>query len=278
MFVRFYQRIHWITTFLSVLTGVFIWRERRAHQQIIHLTSELNDIQKRYNELALAFADQAAMARENARLRDEAQQAAASAERERLARDLHDAVTQTLFSAGLIAEILPRLFAENPAEGEKKLEDLRRLTRGALAETRSLLTELRPTALVETPFCDLIRQLIEAATGRTRLIVNLSVEGETVLLPDVQTNLYRIAQEALSNVVKHARAEHLTVKLTYQPDSVALHIQDDGRGFNLNSVPADHFGIRIMNERATSIQAALNIESILEQGTTIAVRWPCGDC
>lgn len=274
MFVHFCQYLRRIAPLFGTLGGLLLWRERRAHRQIAHLTAELKTLQKQYDELALAFADQAAVAQENARLRDEARQAAASAERERLARDLHDAVTQTLFSAGLIAEILPRLFAENPAEGEKKLEDLRRLTRGALAETRSLLTELRPTALVETPFCDLLRQLIEAATGRTRLTISLTTIGNTVLPPDVQTNLYRIAQEALSNVVKHARAERLTVTLNYHDDSAELSIRDDGRGFELHHIPADHFGIRIMHERAAAIQADFNIDSQIEKGTNIFVRWP----
>lgn len=273
MFVRFIHRFPVLTTLLGTLS-VFVFRDRYAHNRIQQLSAEIVEMKQRYQDLALAFADQAVMAKENARLREEAQKAAAGAERERLARDLHDAVTQTLFSAGLIAEILPRLYAENPVEGEKKLEDLRRLTRGALAEMRTLLTELRPAALVETPFCDLLHQLIEAATGRTRLIINLSIQGETVLPPDVQTNLYRIAQEALSNVVKHARAEHLWVALNYQTDSADLSIEDDGRGFDLNNIPADHFGIRIMNERAASIQAALTINSTFDKGSRIAVRWP----
>lgn len=264
--------VTWVGCFVWI--GGWLFRERNQRQHIARMRADLALAQAQIEDLTLAVADHAQRALENAQQRDEAQRAAVSAERERLARDLHDAVTQTLFSAGLIAEILPRLYAENPAEGEKKLDDLRRLTRGALAETRSLLTELRPAALVETPFCDLLRQLIEATTGRTRLAITLTMEGDDVLPPDVQTNLYRIAQEALSNVVRHARARNLEVDLHYKLTEVNLSLRDDGRGFDPTDIPADHFGVRIMAERAASIKAALKVDSTVDSGTRITVRWP----
>jgi signal transduction histidine kinase len=143
-------------------------------------------------------------------------QTAVAAERNRLARDLHDAVTQTLFSASLIAEVLPRLWERNPAEAERRLEELRQLTRGALAEMRTLLLELRPTALMEVELADLLRQLTEAITGRARVSVTLTVEGYHPLSPDVRVALYRIAQETLNNVAKHAGANQAVVNLRYE--------------------------------------------------------------
>ncbi|HZD56242.1 MAG TPA: cache domain-containing protein, partial [Anaerolineales bacterium] len=114
----------------------------------------------------LALAQRAALAIENAQLYEQAQLAATIEERQRLARDLHDAVTQSLFSSSLIAEVLPRLFERNPEEGHKRVEELRQLTRGALAEMRTLLMELRPSALEEAELTDLLRQLREAFVGR----------------------------------------------------------------------------------------------------------------
>ena len=128
-------------------------------------------------DLLVAFADQAAIAIENARLYEEAQQVAASQERSRLARDLHDAVTQTLFSASLIAEVLPALWENDPAEGRQLLGELRQLTRGALAEMRTLLLELRPAALVEANLGDLLRQLAESVSGRTGIPVAVVAGG-----------------------------------------------------------------------------------------------------
>ena len=140
-----------------------------------------------------SIADQLGVAVENARLYEQSEQAAVAAERSRLARDLHDAVTQTLFSASLIAEVLPRIWERNPEEGRRRLDELRELTRGALAEMRTLLLELRPSALVDAPLNDLLRQLAESITGRARVPVTVEVEGECALPPEVKVALYRIA-------------------------------------------------------------------------------------
>jgi len=162
-----------------------------------------------------SIADQLGVAIENARLYEQAERAAVAAERSRLARDLHDAVTQTLFSASLIAEVLPRIWERHPDEGRRRLEELRELTRGALAEMRTLLLELRPSALIEAELGDLLRQLAESITGRARVPVSVEVEGECALPPEVKVALYRIAQEALNNVAKHAAASQAAVSLRY---------------------------------------------------------------
>ena len=129
-------------------------------------------------ELAQTFGSKIVLAIENAQLRDQLAQAAASAERSRLARDLHDAVTQTLFSASVIAEALPRIWDKNPDEGRNGLQELRQLTRGALAEMRTLLLELRPAALTEKPLGELLGHLADAFVGRTRVPVDLRVSGD----------------------------------------------------------------------------------------------------
>jgi signal transduction histidine kinase len=148
------------------------------------------------------IADQAAIAIENASLYQQAQELAAAQERQRLARDLHDAVTQTLFSASLIAEVLPRIWERDPEEGQRRLKELRELTRGALAEMRTLLLELRPAALVEARLTDLLHQIAESITGWARVPVTVEVEGECDLPLEVKVALYRIAHEALYNMAK----------------------------------------------------------------------------
>jgi len=223
--------------------------------------------------LTLAFADQAALAIENARLHAQAQQVAAQDERTRLARELHDAVTQTLFSTALIAEVLPELWAVDPDDARKRLGDLQRLTRGALAEMRTLLLELRPTALSETPLADLLRQLVEATMARTTVQARLTLQGQPRPPPtDVQLALYRLAQEALNNVSKHAQARQAEVQLVWAPDHLCLAISDDGRGFDTRAIPPGHLGIGFMHERAAAIGAALCIASRPRAGTTVTVR------
>jgi two-component system nitrate/nitrite sensor histidine kinase NarX len=236
----------------------------------------------RHAGLVLTFANQVAVAIENAQLYEHAEASAVAAERNRLARDLHDAVTQTLFSSSIIAEVLPRLWERDPEEARRRLQELRELTRGALAEMRTLLLELRPSALVEAHLSNLLRQLAESVTGRARVPVALEVEGECDLDAEVKVALYRIAQEALNNVAKHAGATRATVSLRCLPSPseeegtgarLELCICDDGSGFDPGGVAPDSLGLGIMRERAEAIGAELAIESSPGEGTQIQISW-----
>lgn len=225
-----------------------------------------------------SLANQAAAAVENIRHYQHARELAVVEERSRLARELHDAVTQTIFSAGLLAEALPDAWERDRQAGREMAADVRRLCRAALAEMRSLLLELRPAALAETPLEDLLRQLGEAAGGREGLLVTVTVEGAGILPPDVHLALYRIAQEALNNLARHARAGQAGLRLCYRRleeagPFVRLAIQDDGCGFDPSQVAPDHLGLKIMRERAQAIGAALSIDSAPGRGATIVVQW-----
>jgi PAS domain S-box-containing protein len=235
-------------------------------------------------ELAAVFSDQVALAIENARLREQVERAATTAERSRLARDLHDSVTQALFSASLVAEVLPQVWRRDPDEGQEGLEELRHLTRSALAEMRTLLLELRPSALVETKLGDLLQQLTEAITSRAQLEVRLDVAPAPTLPPDVHVTFYRVAQEALHNAVKYAEASRMVVSLRASPPfsprqagewrgQVILHVSDDGRGFDPGLSEPDQLGLAIMRERAEAVGAMLDVESQPGQGTQITLAW-----
>ncbi len=224
-------------------------------------------------ELAVMFGDQTVLAIENARLRARAERTAVAAERNRIARDLHDSVTQTLFSATLIAEVLPKLVQRNSKEGMRRLDELRQLTRGALAEMRTLLLELRPATLIEVSIEELLRQLVEAARGRARIPIDMQVEVTTPLPPDVKQAFYYIAQEALNNVAKHARAGSVVVSLHSDSAGAALVVRDDGQGFDVTQVTPEHLGLAIMRERSESIAGELAITSIPSQGATVTIQW-----
>ncbi|HMQ32006.1 MAG TPA: histidine kinase [Chloroflexaceae bacterium] len=224
-------------------------------------------------QLAATFADQAALAIENALLRTQAAEMAALSERNRLARDLHDAVSQTLFSASLIADVLPRLWERDPATGRQKLEELRQLTGGALAEMRALLLELRPAALQEQDLAELLGQLARAFTGRTRVPVELRVEGADDPPPAVREVAYRVVQEALNNSAKHAHAARVAIVLRRSARAVELAAEDDGRGFDPGRVAPDGLGLAIMRERAQAIGAALRVESAPGSGARVTLTW-----
>jgi PAS domain S-box-containing protein len=225
-------------------------------------------------ELAVAFGDQAALAIENARLRTQAERMAAAAERNRLARDLHDAVTQTLFSTSLIADVLPRLWERDQNAARRRLDELRQLTRAALAEMRALLLELRPATVTEVGVGELLRQLTEAVTSQARVPIALTIDGQCRLPPDVQIAVYRITQEALNNVARHANASQATVHLYCRADKIELQISDNGQGFDPISVALEHLGLGIMRERAEGIGAALRVESQPGSGTQVTIMWP----
>jgi PAS domain S-box-containing protein len=236
-------------------------------------------------ELACVFGGQVTLAIESARLQDQVKEAAAMAERSRLARDLHDSVTQALFSASLVAEVLPQVWRRDPEEAQEGLQELRHLTRGALAEMRAMLLELRPTALLETKLHDLLDQLTEAATNRTDLDVTRDIEPVPALPPEVHVTFYRVAREALHNVVKHADARQVRVGLGASPPvtrgnqeawegQVVLEVSDDGRGFDPGQIEPGALGLGIMRERAEAVGASLEARSAPGRGTQITLTWP----
>jgi signal transduction histidine kinase len=138
---------------------------------------------------------------------------------------------------------------------------------------RTLLLELRPTALVDAELRDLLRQLGESITGRARVPVSVDVVGPCDPPNEVKVAFYRIAQESLNNVAKHAGATRATVRLRCQAERVELCIHDDGAGFQPGQVAPDSLGLGIMRERAEAIGAALSIESEVGEGTQVRVVW-----
>ena len=230
-------------------------------------------------QLALfqSIADQLGVAVENARLFARSEQAAVAAERNRLARDLHDAVTQTLFSSSMIADVLPKIWERNPDEGRRRLEELRQLTRGALSEMRTLLVELRPAALADTDLGDLLEHQVNAFIARTRLQVGFERSVSYNPPVEVKEAFYRIAQEAFNNIARHAEAAQVRVRLDGEPGKMDLTIQDDGVGFDAQTLEHEGLGLGIMRERARSIGARLEVVSRPGRGTRLHLNWQAPD-
>jgi two-component system nitrate/nitrite sensor histidine kinase NarX len=238
-----------------------------AHEKLNYFTAH-------HADLALSVANQAAITMANAKLYGQAQALAVLEERQRLARNLHDAVNQSLFSAGLIAEVLPRLWDQDLDLARQSLEDLRKLTRGAQAEMRALLAELRPSTLTDAELGDLLHLLGNAFTGRTNIPARVSIEGEGVLPAEVQVAIYRICQEALNNIVKHAGASNVEIVLKHYDTAIELSMRDDGRGFDSSKLtPSGHYGLSMMHERAESVGAHFSITRRPGHGTDLTLRW-----
>jgi signal transduction histidine kinase len=225
-----------------------------------------------------SLADQAAMAIENARLYEQARQLAVLEERHRLARDLHDSVTQALYGVTLYSEAAAgQLSLENVDKAAEHLHVLRHTAQEALAEMRLLIYELRPPVLEEEGLVAALQARLSAVEGRVGLQTRLKVEGEGQLPSDVEEGLYRIAQEALNNALKHAHAHIITVYVrhTLRGGDVGLEIIDDGEGFDLGTVrEKGGLGLSTMEERATELGGHLSIISEPGEGTHVLVEVP----
>ena len=228
----------------------------------------------------LATAAQLATAidsrRQQQSLFEQGQQVAVMEERRRLARDLHDSVTQSLFSMSLLAQVVPELWDIDPAESRAMLAQIRDLTRSALAEMRALLFELRPAALGEHELAQALAHHATIFEQRTGVKVLVEVHGAPTVPSSVEQALFRIAQESLTNVARHAHAQSVRITLESGPP-VRLQIIDDGQGFDPARVADGHLGLVSIHERATAIHAAVMIQAAAGQGTQLVVQWPASD-
>lgn len=224
--------------------------------------------------IAQPIADALAAAIENQRLHEQEKRQAAADERRRIARNLHDAVMQTIIAANAVADAMPSTWERSHEEGLHELESLRRLVQAALAEMRILLYELRPGTLEVTPLDALLARLGEALGGHAVLDIELSVAPDLELPHEVKLALYRIAQEALDNIGSHAEATEVSISAGEDVTGVRLTVRDDGRGFAPDTVPGETAGLPTMREEARKIGATLAVESVVGRGTTVRVTWP----
>ena len=232
--------------------------------------------------LATAFADHAALAIENARLRIQEEQAAVMKERNRLARELHDSVSQALYGIGLGARTARTLLDRQPVDEETKarlanpLDYVLSLADAGLAEMRALIFELRLDALEKEGLVAALSKHAEALHARHKLDVHTEFYEEPELPLETKEALYRIAQEALNNVVKHAHASQVEIRLEDREGAIALEVRDDGVGFDPQAEYPGHLGLQSMRERTARLGGALEIESAPGRGALLRVRIPFG--
>jgi nitrate/nitrite-specific signal transduction histidine kinase len=222
-----------------------------------------------------SLARQAAIAIENARLYQQAQQLAVIEERTRLARDLHDSVTQSLYGVTLFAEAAGRLLALGQIESAgEHLQELQQTAQEALQEMRLLIFELRPSVLAESGLVAALQARLETVEGRAGLETSFKVEGaDQRIAPEIEEGLYRISQEALNNALKHAQARRIQVFLRQNQSTVLLEIIDDGLGFEPSLARQQGgLGLRGMEERAARMGADLSVRSRPGAGTQVRVE------
>lgn len=220
----------------------------------------------------MTFANQAGIALNNAQLYQQAQSAAILRERQRVAQELHDSVNQELFAARTYADLLPRAIKHKPQAVQRYANEISRLIRGAVAQMRMILIELHPDTLTKTRLDVLLKQLCTTFEDRVGVGISFQSTGQVLLDEAAQVAFYRIAQEALHNVEKHAQATNVLVSLAYTEDTIQMMITDDGVGFDLTNIGEIQFGVRGMHERAQAIGAQLSLTTDINQGTQIELR------
>jgi PAS domain S-box-containing protein len=240
--------------------------------------SECRDFFEEEVDLAVAFADQAAMAIENERLRRQAQEVAVLEERGRLARDLHDSVTQSLYSITLLAEGWKRLDRAGRLDDTvDPLTELGEIAQQALKEMRLLVHELRPPDLEAVGLLRALQQRLGAVEKRAGVDARLEADDVVDLAPQVEECLYRVAIEALNNALKHAGARQVVVRIHADGERVALEVADNGRGFDLEALGERRgMGLKGMRERTEQHGGVFSVDSTPSQGTRVRVRMGAG--
>lgn len=225
-------------------------------------------------ELLTLFAAHAAIAMANARLHEHNRELTVVAERTRLARELHDAVAQKLFSLRLTARTASALAGRDPARSVRELAQVERLAAEALAELRTVIFELRPADLADGLVASL-RKHVEVLDRAHEATVRIAAD-ETVVLPEEHEAVaYRISQEALYNALRHAGARTVEVRLAAEDERAVLEVADDGSGFDVSDTePQGGLGLASMRDRADSIGGELTIDAAPGKGTTVRLEVP----
>jgi signal transduction histidine kinase len=225
---------------------------------------------------ARGFADQAAIAIQHALLHRQHEQLAALRERQRLAHDLHDSVTQSIYGVTMYGEAAARLLeADQPEQASGVLRELRDKALDALGEMRLLIFELRPPILEKEGLAAALEDRLSIVEARAGLITEFEADSDIALPVRIAEALYGIATEALNNVLRHAEASRVSVRLQQQTSTIAMEICDDGRGFEEAEVEqSGGLGLKGMTERATGAGGQLAISSAMGKGTTVRVEVP----
>jgi signal transduction histidine kinase len=203
---------------------------------------------------------------------DDLQAAAVDVERQRIARELHDSVTQRLYSASFLADAAARLVDTDPEETAGAVRRIRTLILVSLAELRVLLFELQPASLGTEPIGELIDQLAEMVNASADVSVETRIGHHLDVPHDVKTVFYRIAQEAMSNAARHSGASSIRVSLEHDGDRSTMVVEDDGCGFDVDTAHRGH-GLRNVVDRAEEIGAEIHLDSAPGRGTRVAVSW-----
>ncbi|GEB32211.1 MULTISPECIES: HAMP domain-containing sensor histidine kinase [Brevibacillus] len=239
---------------------------------------EVGELGWQLNRLASQWEEQVAslqrLSNHNAALAEQVKQAAVTEERQRLARELHDAVSQQLFAIAMTTAAMKRLVEKNPQRAAQQIELVEEMAAAAQAEMRALLLHLRPATLQNKSLKEAMMELLEELTRKNTMELTWEIEDVEGLPSGIEDHLFRILQESLSNTLRHAKASLIAVKLFTLQEQVRLRVTDDGVGFDPDGEKMTSYGLRSMQERVAEVGGSMEIYSAVGKGTQIEVRIP----
>jgi len=281
--IGFYFAFKWNSTIKKQLDEVFWFtsslRRGKVPQKMQLATNEyVYDLKEELNQLADYQQEQVhslqRLANEKTTLGQTAHNAAVIEERQRLARDLHDVVSQQLFALNMMSSAAYKIFDSDPILAKQQLKEIVSIAGKAQGEMRALLLHLRPIELSNDTLCDGIIKLIQELKGKTTLHFSASIDEIEGLSTAGQEHLFRIVQEALSNVLRHSHADKVRIILEERGEYASLHISDNGKGFDPTVERIASYGLKTMRERCEEIGGVMEIRSKIGEGTYIDIRVP----
>ncbi|MCA1061959.1 sensor histidine kinase [Rossellomorea aquimaris] len=269
----FKGRIDDISTFVTLLrSGKFSARvDRYEHDELGLLSDELNQLAVFIQEQVKSLQR---LADEKSELADRVHHAAVMEERQRLARDLHDSVSQQLFALNMLSSAAQRSIGKDSQKVETIVRQVAEIAGKAQGEMRALLLHLRPIDLKGEGLCDALTILIRELKEKTQIEIEASLDGIEDLSKGTETHMFRIIQESLSNILRHSEATKVKIVTEKKGGYVSLYISDNGKGFNLKQNKMTSYGLQTMRERAEEIGGLFHIRSKEKEGTYIDLRIP----
>lgn len=264
-----------VTAFITILSN-----GKLSDRLSISDPGEFASIERALNRLADRYEQQVQflqkLADEKAELAEQAKSAATIEERQRLARDLHDAVSQQLFALNMLASAAKRSVEKNQEVAKRQIEEIAEIALKALGEMRALLLHLRPVHLSNDTLQEGMEKLIDELAQKTNIAFETEIEAINGLSKGVEDHLFRLLQESLSNALRHSGASIIKLQLTQTSGSVVLKVHDNGKGFDVTEEKKASYGLKTMKERCEELGGKLSITSRADEGTFVDVRIPIG--
>jgi NarL family two-component system sensor histidine kinase LiaS len=242
-----------------------------GEDEIGSLAEQLNRISKKWEEQVSSLQR---LSNNNAQLAEKARYSAIIEERQRLARDLHDAVSQQLFAISMTATAVGRIIDKDVEKATRQIHLIEEMASVAQSEMRALLLHLRPVHLEGKRLAQGLRDLIAELQAKVQVEIALEMDEELQLQKGIEDHLFRIVQEALSNALRHSKASRLEIRLLVTSDSIRLNVRDNGVGFDLDEVKHASYGLVSIRERVTELGGSLNIVTAPQRGTRLEIRIP----